>query len=65
MKLLVESVILVPVCGSKTGVVGEFPLGVLHLINPLIECSVPLLSVIKTVPIISFPCATKIVEEEF
>lgn len=62
---MVESVILVPVWGWKTGVVGEFPLGVLHLIKPSIECSVPLLSVINTVPIMSFPCATKIVEDEF
>ena len=37
---------------------GLFPLGDLHLINPLIEWTTPLKSVIKTSPIISLPWET-------
>ena len=44
-----------PEVGIKTGVVMLPPFGALHLIKPGILCTNPKLSVINTVPKISFP----------
>ena len=55
LKPLVANVKLDPTLGEKTIVDGLPPLGVLHLIKPGISYSTPLKSVIRTLPIISFP----------